>query len=104
MDGFGEVHDVPISDIIRPLQSFPVEAKIESICATIEENPTEVPPITLLWLKGESGSDFFFGFGGCHRYEAYKRLGRKTIPAILQKATISTLQTFLGSSAPTKLA
>ena len=59
MDGFGEVHDVPISDIIRPLQSFPVEAKIESICATIEENPTEVPPITLdgrgRRLQGHSG-------------------------------------------------
>ena len=103
MDGFGEVYDVPLSDIIRPLESLVDQSKVDSLCLTIEKNPSEVPPVTLLWLKGESGSDYFFGFGGCHRYHAHKKLGRETIPAILQRTELSTLRTFLGSSAPSKL-
>jgi sulfiredoxin len=103
MDGLGEVHHVPISDIMRPLQSVVDHAKVESLCETIQLTPDEVPPVTLLWVEGESGSNYFFGFGGCHRYEAFKKLGRQTIPAILQKSSLSTLKTMMGASAPTNL-
>jgi sulfiredoxin len=104
MDGLGEIYDVPISDIIRPLESAVDEGKVESLCATILNNPSEVPPVTLLWLEGESGSNYFFGFGGCHRYNAYKKLGRETIPAILQKSTMTSLRTMMGASTPSNLA
>ncbi len=103
MDGLGEVHDVPICDIMRPLQSVVDHAKVESLCRTIELTPDEVPPVTLLWLEGESGSSYFFGFGGCHRFEAFRKLGKETIPAILQKSNLTTLQTMMGASAPTHL-
>ena len=103
MDGLGEVHDVPICDIMRPLQSVVDHAKVDSLCKTIESNPDAVPPVTLLWLEGESGSNYFFGFGGCHRFEAFKKLGKETIPAILQKSNLSALRTMMGSSAPIHL-
>lgn len=103
LDGVGDVYDVPISDIIRPLESTVDKAKVESLCLTIQQNPSEVPPVTLLWLNGESGSDYFFGFGGCHRYEAYKKLGRETIPSVLQKSNISSLKAMMGASTPTIL-
>jgi sulfiredoxin len=103
MDGVGEVHNVPIRDIMRPLQSLVDHSKVESLCKTIESTPDEVPPVTLLWLKGDSGSNYFFGFGGCHRYEAYKKLRKETIPAILQKSNLSTLQAMMGASAPLNL-
>ena len=100
MDGCGQVYDVPISDIIRPLESVVLSGKVDSLCSTIETNPGEVPPVTLLWVKGESGSNYFFGFGGCHRYNAYKKLGKETIPAILQESTLENLKSMMGDSAP----
>ncbi len=103
MDGCGEVYDVAISDIIRPLESVVIEGKVNSLCSTLLTEPGSVPPVTLLWIQGESGSNYFFGFGGCHRYNAYKKLGKDTIPAILQRSTLENLKSMMGASAPSYL-
>lgn len=39
-----------------------------------------------------------FSFGGCHRYEAHKRLGRDTIRAQVIPAPPSMLKLYLGAS------
>jgi sulfiredoxin len=63
------------------------------------QDPTKaanVPPVDIIWIEGSQGGQYYYAFGGCHRFEAYRRLQRKTIPAKLIKATPNVLQDYLG--------
>ena len=60
---------VKLSDINRPHQSVLDESKVDYLMESISEIGLQ-EPIDLLEVDGR-----LYGFNGCHRYTAHKRVG-----------------------------
>ncbi|KAJ3628129.1 hypothetical protein MTP99_015455 [Tenebrio molitor] len=100
--GITETHEMPMSAIIRPFKSELADDKVASIMETLSNPATkdQVPPIDILWITGREGGNYYYSFGGCHRYEAHKRLNLPTIQVKLVKSNVQDLKGYLGSSTP----
>ncbi len=83
------VQEIPLNQIKRPLPRVndpnKVQALMESIAAIGQQEPIDV-----LEVEGQ-----YYGFSGCHRYEACQRLGKETIIARVRKAPLSVLKIHL---------
>ncbi|MBE9228142.1 ParB N-terminal domain-containing protein [Phormidium sp. LEGE 05292] len=83
------VQEIPLTDIRRPLirQTDPV--KVENLMKSIQEIGQQ-EPIDILEVEGK-----YYGFSGCHRYEACQKLGKETVLCRIRKAPASVLKMHL---------
>ncbi|WP_115019426.1 sulfiredoxin [Synechococcus sp. UW140] len=84
-----ERRTVQIADIIRPHQSILDQAKLEYLVESIKDIGLQ-EPIDLLEFDGK-----LYGFNGCHRYNAHKRLGLQTIEAKVRTVDKATFRLHL---------
>lgn len=72
--------------IRRPLPRENDQQKVKALMESIQEIGQQ-EPIDVLEVEGE-----YYGFSGCHRYEACQRLGKETILARVRKAPRAVLK------------
>lgn len=83
------IEAIPIEKIHRPLYRQNDAAKVEALVQSIQEIGLQ-EPIDVLEVDGE-----YYGFSGCHRFEACSRLGHDTILCKVRRAPKSVLQMHL---------
>lgn len=79
------IQEVPLPAIRRPLSCHHDPAKLEELMVSISAIGLQ-EPIEVLEVEGE-----FYGFSGCHRFEACRRLGYETIRCRVRRAPRSVL-------------
>ncbi|MBW4647213.1 MAG: ParB N-terminal domain-containing protein [Kastovskya adunca ATA6-11-RM4] len=84
-----EVREIPLNQIRRPLPRANDPKKVAALMESIQEEGLR-EPIDVLEVEGQ-----YYGFSGCHRYEAHQRLGKETISCRVRKAPRSVLQRHL---------
>ncbi|KAL8279895.1 hypothetical protein RQP46_007745 [Phenoliferia psychrophenolica] len=92
-------HDVPMSIINRPLPSQLDEAKVARFMEDIKAGD-DFTPIEVLRCVAPDGQKYYFAFGGCHRFEAVKRLKHEHIKGIIIDVPPSSIRLYLGASCP----
>ncbi|PIN26736.1 putative transcription regulator/nuclease, contains ParB domain [Handroanthus impetiginosus] len=82
------VIELPLDKIRRPLMRTRANdsQKVKELMESISEIGLQVP-IDVLEVDGE-----YYGFSGCHRYEAHQRLGLPTIRCKVRRGTKETLR------------
>lgn len=83
------VQEIPIAQIRRPLPRQTDQAKVQTLMESIAQEGLR-EPIDVLEVDGQ-----YYGFSGCHRYEAHQKLGKETIKCRVRKAPRSVLQKHL---------
>ena len=84
-----KVQEIPLGQIRRPLPRANDPNKVEALMESIEAIGQQ-EPIDVLEVDGE-----YYGFSGCHRFEACQRLGKDTILARVRKAPRAVLKMHL---------
>ena len=83
--------ELPVSAIRRPLGKTRAndQAKVKWLMESISERRGLglQEPIDILEVDGA-----YYGFSGCHRYEAHVKLGLPTIRCLVRPATKQTLK------------
>ena len=80
---------VPIETINRPHESLIDEGKVVDLMKSISEIGL-LEPVDLIEFEGK-----LYGFNGCHRYTAHKRLGWTTIQANIRHVDRATFRLHL---------
>jgi sulfiredoxin len=86
---FMRIEAIPIREIHRPLYRQNDPEKVKALMASIQEIGLQ-EPIDILEVDGK-----YYGFSGCHRFEACSRLGHETILCRVRKAPQSVLKMHL---------
>lgn len=80
------VDHIPLAQIHRPLFRQTDAAKVKDLMTSIQAVGLQ-EPIDVLEVDGK-----YYGFSGCHRFEACQRLGHDTIRCRVRKAPASVLR------------
>ena len=102
---------IPLNEIRRPIPPVLDHDKINLMVSTLNGVPTasatcevgdivagELPPIDVFKVR-EHGKNYYFAFGGCHRFQAYERLGPESlVKCRILPATRDSLKVYLGGS------
>jgi sulfiredoxin len=83
------VEAVPLNQIRRPFYRQNDPTKVAALMESIGEMGQQ-EPIDVLEVEGQ-----YYGFSGCHRFEACTRLGQETILCRVRRAPRSVLQKHL---------
>jgi uncharacterized ParB-like nuclease family protein len=83
------VQEIPMREIQRPLFRQNDQEKVKNLMASIQEIGLQ-EPIDVLEVDGK-----YYGFSGCHRYEACTRLGHETIRCNVRRAPKAVLKMHL---------
>jgi sulfiredoxin len=83
------VQEIPLNQIKRPLPRATDPQKVQVLMESIQAMGQQ-EPIDVLEVDGQ-----YYGFSGCHRYEACQRLGKETVLARVRKAPKSVLKMHL---------
>lgn len=83
------IAEIPINQIRRPLPRQTDPKKVAALMTSIQMEGLR-EPIDVLEVDGE-----YYGFSGCHRYEAHQRLGKETIRCRVRRAPRSVLRMHL---------
>ncbi|KAL0916864.1 hypothetical protein M5K25_014411 [Dendrobium thyrsiflorum] len=80
--------DIPLEKIRRPLMRTREndQEKVKDLMESIREIGLQ-EPIDVLEVEG-----IYYGFSGCHRFEAHQRLGLPTIRCKIRRGTKETLR------------
>ena len=84
-----EVRELEINQIHRPLPRQTDRHKVEKLAQSIAEEGLH-EPIDVLEVDGQ-----YYGFSGCHRYEAHQLLGKATIKCRVRRAPRSVLRSHI---------
>lgn len=84
-----EIKEIPLRQIHRPLPRENDPNKVTALMESIQQEGLR-EPIDVLEVDGQ-----YYGFSGCHRFEAHQRLGKETIRCRVRKAPRSVLQRHL---------
>lgn len=115
--GLNKISEIPLSQIRRPIAPVLDFQKIDAMVSTMKGVPEasktctieeaskmdgQLPPIDVVCVR-HNGQNFYFGFGGCHRFQAYERIRDQTGKDVLVRckvipATKDQLKLYVGSS------
>ncbi|CAI5522291.1 unnamed protein product [Closterium sp. NIES-64] len=86
--GGAQVMELRVDEIRRPLMRTRSndQEKVAALMASIKEIGLQ-EPIDVLEVEG-----LYYGFSGCHRYEAHQRLGLPTIKCRVRRASRDVLR------------
>ncbi|GAA5927826.1 sulfiredoxin [Sporobolomyces koalae] len=90
--------NVPMRVINRPLPSELDEEKVKQFMKDIQAGD-KFTPIEVVRTQA-NGQNYYMAFGGCHRFEAHKRLGSESIPGRIINVPPASLRMYLGASCP----
>ncbi|MGB5637437.1 MAG: sulfiredoxin [Waterburya sp.] len=84
-----QIKELRVKQIHRPLPRQTDQSKVKQLAQSIAEEGLH-EPIDVLEVEGQ-----YYGFSGCHRYEAHQLLGKATIKCRVRRAPLSVLRSHI---------